>query len=333
MRPPRAGAEGSPARWSGPLLALCLLSRPTPSPAGESEALESRRFVVRYPPADRLHAEAIAAEADPLAERLARELGVSLGERGAIVLCGSGPEFDAAVGRPQPAWVVGIAQPDRNRIVLRRGSVKGLRRVTRHEVAHLLVGRALGEADAAAPRWLHEGTAKYYADDWTSADRAALAEAAGRDRPATLDELAAFSPHPEESAVAYAESYVLVEYLASLNPQQSLAPFLREVQRTGDVRRAFVRTYRLTQEEVEVGWREAVAEKTRVEPASWAVETSVFLLLVLAFGFAYLRVRRRSREIRRRMEEEELLEGLFDETRRREAFGSGPRGSDREEAP
>jgi hypothetical protein len=51
------------------------------------------------------------------------------------------------------------------------------------------------------------------------------------------------------------------------------------------------------------------------------VESTLFLLLVLVFLFAYLRVRRRSLEIKRRMEEDELLDRLFEETRRREAEG------------
>jgi len=304
-----------------PLTWMALAAAALALPIAADESLVSRRYLVRFPPSLRLQAEAVAAEADPLTERLGRELGVEPGARREIVLTDSSEGFDTAVGAPQPGWVVGVAQPSRNRLVLRQGSVKGLRRVTRHEVAHLLVGQALGETDALAPRWLHEGAAKYFGGDWTPADRAALAEGAKGGRLPTLDELVDFPANPEQSAVAYAESYVLVEYLVSLHPTRSLAPFLEEFRHTGDARRALARTYRLSPEEVEAGWHAAMAEKVRAAPVSIAVESTLFLLLVLVFLFAYLRVRRRSLEIKRRMEEDELLDRLFEETRRREAEG------------
>lgn len=314
-----------PAQRPALILAAGLLGWSAVTQPSGSRLLETRRFTVRYPSSARLQAEAIASEADPLAERLERELGVDLGARAEIVLCDSDREFDAAAGAAQPAWVVGVARPGLNRIALRLGSVKGLRRVTRHEVAHLLVGKALGEAEASAPRWLHEGAAKYYAADWTRNDRAALAEAVAGGRLPTIDELEEFPTHPAQGAGAYAASYVLVEYLVSLDASRGLSPFLTEIRRTGDTSRAFVRTYRLSQNEVEAGWHEAMATKTRTEPIAWAVETTIFLLLVIAFIFAYARVRRRSREIRRRMEEEELVAGLVEETLRREASGLGPK--------
>ncbi|MBM3472627.1 MAG: hypothetical protein FJX75_05075 [Armatimonadetes bacterium] len=298
----------------GVLLALTTAAAAQP----ELESLVGRHFVVRFREPNRVHAEAALEEADDLVDRVQDDFGVKLAKRAEIIVCATDTEFDRTVGERQPAWVVGVAQPEVDRIVLKQGSVKGLRRVTRHEAVHLLLGKALGEAESRAPRWLHEGAAKYYGDDWTAADREVLAGAAKQGRLHTIDQLADFPTHPDEGAIAYAESFVLVEYLVSLDPPHGLSRFVVEFRATGEVSRGFVRAYGLTQEQVEAGWREAIKAKTRHAPLSWTAEATGFLLMVVVFVFAYLRVRRRSREIRRRMEEEELLERLFDETRRRE---------------
>ena len=300
----------------GASLALALGLAAAAAAQGKLESLDGRHFVARFREPNRIHAEAVLAEADDLVERVQDDLGVELTKRAEIIVCATDTEFDRTVGEPQPGWVVGIAQPEMDRIVLKQGSLKGLRRVARHEVVHLLLGKALGEAESRAPRWLHEGAAKYYGDDWSPSERGILADAAKQGRLHTIDQLADFPTHPDEGAVAYAESYVLVEYLVSLDPPHGLSRFIAEFRATGQVSRAFVRAYGLTQEQIEAGWREAIKTKTRRAPLGWTVETTAFLLMVLVFVFAYLRVRRRSREIRRRMEEEELLGRLFDETRR-----------------
>jgi hypothetical protein len=176
----------------------------------------------------------------------------------------------------------------------------------------------LGDYSDRAPRWLHEGAAKYYSGDWSGRERATLAEAERTGRLHTIEELAEFPTHPQESAVAYAESYVLVDYLLSLDPQAGLADFMVHLKETGDVERAFRRAYGLSEAEIEAGWREAVREHSRHSPRPWAVEAAIFLIMVAIFGVAFIRVRRRSREIRQRMEEaeeEELLERLLGNVR------------------
>jgi hypothetical protein len=292
------------------LLTLALSS--TEASPGELESLYGRHFVARFHEANRVHAEAAVEEADNLAERLQDSLGVKLDQRAEIVICPTHEEFEKTVGQSQGGWVVGIAQPGLNRVVLKQGSVKGMRRVTRHEVVHLLVAKALGKTADRAPRWLQEGAAKYYGDDWSPGDREVLADALKAGRLHSLDELAEFPTRPDEAAVAYAESYILVQYLASLDPPHGLSRFIVDFRETGEVDRALLRAYGLSQAQVEAGWREAIEVNTRTAPGDWAVETSIFLLLVLAFLAAYVRVRRRSREIRERMEQDELLDRLSD---------------------
>jgi len=290
--------------------------------AAEWQSLTGQHFVALYHEGQRPQADLAIAEADHLVERVKGDLGVEPGDRAEIVICRTHAEFEREIGRSLGIWILGIAEPERNRIVIKQESLSGMRALVRHEAVHLLVGKALGEADAAAPRWLQEGAAKYYADDWSVADREALADARKAKHLYSIDELAEFPTRAQQSAVAYAESYVLVEYLASLDPKRGLTGFLAEFRKTRRVDRAFVRAYGLSQQQVQEGLDQAIEVKTRGLPMAWAVETLIFFAMALIFVAGYLRVRRRSRAIRERMEQEELLERLFDETGRR--YGTPP---------
>jgi hypothetical protein len=299
------------------------LSLPMPACHGEPDraSLVGRHAIVRHDRRAGSHASAAAEEADELIDALGSQLGVRPGNRVEIVICVNHDAFEREMGSRQAMWIAGLAQPSRGRVVVKQQPESGLRKVVRHEIVHLLVAQALGEAADEAPRWLHEGAAKLYGDDWSAADRDVLAEAAKSDRIDGLDQLAQFPTHPDRAAVAYAESYVLVRYLASLDPQHGLGGLLEAFRETREVPRALRRAYGLSPQEVETGYRAAVAQEVRAAPITWGVEALIFLGMVIVFMVALGRVRRRSREIRERMEEEELLERLFEETARRNASG------------
>ncbi|MGQ9730587.1 MAG: peptidase MA family metallohydrolase [Candidatus Zipacnadales bacterium] len=295
---------------------LCVIGATVLSNESVCETLYGRYSVAIFSNGGREYAHIAVAEADRLTEELGRAWGLPTGERLEIVLCRTHAEFERELGQAQPGWVIGIARAEDNRVFLKQRSLASFGRLVRHEIIHLLLGRALGEANEEAPRWLHEGAAKYYGDDWSGADRTMLAEAYRNGKLHTIDELADFPEHPDQSAVAYAESYVLVKYLVSLDPPHGLATFLAHFRDTREVERAFRRAYGLSTVEIEAGWQREVEAETRSVPLVWAAETLIFLMMVMVFFAAFLRIRKRSREIRLRMEQEELLERLFDETER-----------------
>lgn len=288
------------------------------SPPDEGRrSLYGQHVVAHFPRRAFEQAHIAVGEADELASRLIGDLGVRLDDRAEIIICHTHADFERAAGKSVPIWVLGLARPDGNQVLLKELPPISFRKLVRHEVVHLLVGRALGSYSERAPRWLHEGAAKYYAGDWSGREMGLLADAARRGRLHSIAELATFPTDPQQSSIAYAESYVLVEHLISLDPKHELSGFITNLKETEDVARAFRRAYGLSAAEVEAGWRERIAGQSRRVPLPWAVEAAIFFAMVLIFGVAYLRVRRRSREIRERMEEEELLERLFDGMRHR----------------
>ncbi len=280
-------------------------------------SLYGKHVVARFPAGARELAHVAVGEADQLAARLATDLGVRLDDRAEITICSTHADFEDAVGKQMPAWVLGLAVTEENRVAVKELPPLSFRKLVRHEVVHLYVGRALGPYSGHAPRWLHEGTAKYYAGDWSGREMGLLSDATRAGKLHTLAELETFPTNPQQSAVAYAESYVLIEYLISLDPQGQLTDFITNLKETEDVTRAFRRAYGLSEEQVEAGWRDLIGQRSRRVPAPWAVEGIIFLVMVVIFMAAFWRVRKRSREIRERMEQEELLERIFEETSRR----------------
>jgi len=284
---------------------------------GQRQTLYGRHVVALFHEPDRAAALTAVDAADDLAARLPTELGYQLDRRAEIIVCSTHSELEREAGRWQGVWVLGLALPEAHRVLVKALPHATLRRVTRHELAHLFLSKALGEDDAIAPRWLHEGAAKYYSDDWSDGERMLLSEALREGKLYRVRQLTTFPTNPDQAEIAYAESYVLVRYLASLDPTHGLASFVANLKETRDPARALRRAYGLSEAEVDAGLREAISRQSRGVAPAWAMDMAIFFAMALLFVFAYLRVRKRSREIRQRMEEEELLERLFEESRRR----------------
>ena len=134
-----------------------------------------------------------------------------------------------------------------------------LSRVLHHELVHAAL-------DAAAPSlwlpgWVNEGVAEWF--EWRTAgqrglglrERAVLSGLARQGGLASLSALAtpSFAGLDARSAqVAYLESYALVDYLARLEGERSLASFLAELIQSRNLDRALHRVYRLDAAKLEV---------------------------------------------------------------------------------
>jgi hypothetical protein len=136
----------------------------------------------------------------------------------------------------------------------------GLVRTLEHEYVHAAL-------DAAAPRivlpaWLNEGLAEWAEARAIEKRRLSRGEAAllvESLEQGTLPSLASLSGPsfgnlgPEQASLAYLKSYAMIEYLARQHGEPLLRRLVGHVVRTGNVPRAFVRTYRRSPEEIETG--------------------------------------------------------------------------------
>lgn len=123
----------------------------------------------------------------------------------------------APTGRGAPEWAVGTAYPEEGVVVvalrLRNGDIADVDRTLAHELAHIALGRAIGNEHT--PRWLTEGFAYLHSSDFSFERAATLTGAVIGHKIVPLAQLdEQFPEREDEAALAYAQSYDLVAFLA-----------------------------------------------------------------------------------------------------------------------
>jgi hypothetical protein len=98
----------------------------------------------------------------------------------------------STLARQVPPWISGFADPAAGVVVLLPARTpsfpdSSLEDLLRHEVAHVLIGRAAG--GRPLPRWFHEGLAMIAGLSWGLEERSRLTLALFADAPISLDEL------------------------------------------------------------------------------------------------------------------------------------------------
>ncbi|MBD3292192.1 MAG: hypothetical protein GF393_04660 [Armatimonadia bacterium] len=301
--------------------AICLLVIATPVCA--QEAQETRRVLgteylrVLYWAEHEDLAETARDSASDAVDRLHGMLDIELQERVDIFIVRSRAEFDELTGVENKPWTIGRAIPGIQRVVVKPMGPQRLPELIAHELAHIMLDLKMGEKAGVLPRWLHEGIAKYAAEDFSQADRQVIADAALSEELLTIDELdAAFRGDREQVSLAYAQSYVLVAYLSEIKPAEGIAPLLEQLAKGRDVRLALGLAFERPVPEMEREWLERLRTGYVHHIAPPLGEALIGGLFVIAFIIAWVVVRRRSARIRERMRREE--------EQRRQAIGLPP---------
>lgn len=258
---------------------------------------------------------ALRFEFQPRVERLARELARNAGDvpfpgipdrllhaaPTTIRIAADEAEFRALTGRGTPAWGAGIAIPDSAVIVLpgygsERGAVTNLRAVLRHELAHILLQRRLG--DAHVPRWFTEGYATWSAGQLDQDAGWLLRVAFVFDRAPPLDSLELGWPAGATDArVAYLLSATAVQYLWSLGNEETFTRFLDSWHAQQSIEPALRGVYRLSSPQLERLWKRDVRRRY-----GWLVFVThgtviTLLLTAIATGLFVIRRRRDRRKL------------------------------------
>ncbi len=211
----------------------------------------------------------------------------------------------------EPDWVAGIALPGREVLAVRAtgrggGQMETLRRTARHELAHLALGRATGEA---APRWLQEGYAQLAAGDWDWGEAWRLRLALLRNGTGALEDLDEHLRGDEVQArLAYLLSYTAVHRLWEMGGDAGLRALFGRLRAGVDMDAALRTVYGLTEQQFVDRWEKGVRDRY-----GWLFFLSRASLFWLAVTLLLLLVgwRRRSYDRRRmeRLREEESTAG------------------------
>lgn len=294
---------------TGAGLAGALQPPPTPS-TWVTERRES--LTITYPREIGPVVRVAVAHAAADARAVTRQLGLSEVPAWSVRLV---PDADALRrwaprAMPPPTYAVGVAYPPVGlALVATRApgtfDAVDVRQVLRHEVSHLALAAAVG--DASTPRWFSEGLAVEQAGEHTFErfQRLATASYSGGVLPwARLD--AGFADGPGDVNVAYAQSADVVAWMLRAEGRERFAVLLTQLRAGRSFAEAIRETYGVSAAAFEERWREDFRGRFALAPL-WAGTGILTLLGLVVVAIAMVRRRRKSKATLARWEREERL--------------------------
>jgi hypothetical protein len=256
-------------------------------PAAAQEGLDCPEEVERF------ESNGLTWEADPGLERMARTLADDPRTRAPMPAIG---EIEVALRG---------SRPERGLVVVRAGEVGALapvRRVLRHELAHLALHRA---TNGRSPRWLNEGYAQLASGEWGWEEGWAVRLAFLRGHTSLSDLSLRFPSHRDGAAAAYLLSYTAVEQLLESGGEAGLRALFAGLAEGGSFDETLRTVYGLTADQFETRWKQTVSSRygTLYVLSRAALFWVAITLLVLWVGS---RRKRRDRAKLDRMRREEM---------------------------
>jgi hypothetical protein len=185
------------------------------------------------------------------------------------------------------------------------GLLGDVARITRHEIAHIVLNHALGPALPDCPRWVQEGIARYFERPSLTLDPAVQTLLVRRPPVdvARLDRR--IEAGGEGGRLAYAQSEALIRWLIERRGPEVLPRLTRALRKYGDLDQALEAAAGMDVRQLQRGWRRS---------AAWiyllSSNTMIWLLMTVLLLVTVLLVQLRRRR-RRRIQE--LMEERFDE--------------------
>ena len=209
-------------------------------------------------------------------------------------------QFTLAAGIPPRAAVVGLASfPSQVIHIDGTGLLASIERIVPHEIAHVLIARAMSDSLAALPAWVNEGIAEYAAGERASRVDPVTLSAIGRGESIPLAQLdSAFGDKGKTPGLAYTEAASIVNYLVASRGPEAIAKLLAATRQQGDFGSALSQVTGMNMAQLESSWRRSVSRRWR-----WALlfqsQALILGLMLVLFIAGYIRYRR---ERRRRQE-------------------------------
>jgi hypothetical protein len=273
------------------LIWLCLAAVAAAPVRAQTDSLRASDVVLRFWPQQQRLAAWLMPDVAALsfagmpADMLARGIDIT------VFVAPDAARFDSLTGGRAPEWGAGVAFPQRGEIVLpgyvsARTGTHSLPIILRHELAHVVLQRRIGDADM--PRWFTEGYATWAAGQFDDSQgwRLRLALLTGRAPP--LDSLSLEWPLiAADAELAYLLAASAVRYLHSLGSPATFDRFLDSWAGSGSFEHALRTVYVISTPQFErlwrahvrrhYGWVQIIAQSIFV----WSVLTLLVLLLFI----------------------------------------------------
>jgi hypothetical protein len=243
----------------------------------------------------------------PLAVELAREAGrpaewPGLGRRVPdslrLLILPDGRVLDSLTQGRAPEWGAAIAIPE-NRTIALRADGPDLRRILRHELAHLALHQAVR---VPVPLWFDEGYAGWAAGEWERLGLLDLNLAVARGNVPDLVGLDNALRGPQTGAeAAYGLATSAVVELARRNPEGSLVPLMGRLAGGASFDEAVLATTGLTVDRFDEAWHRSL--RRRYGLGTWLLAGGGWLVVAaIVLGLVQFR-RRADRERRAALDE------------------------------
>lgn len=293
------------------LFCFALLATQAYADSFEWQTIRTTHFVVYYTTGCKETAHKVAGICEEWHARLSHKMEYNPGGGIPVYLYPNRRLFADATGMDPADPVVGLAHTRTHKIRIdASGLFTEVEKVIPHELVHVFMSVQVRHNATHIPLWFSEGLAKYLADDWTVADAETLADAAARGRLLTLSQIAfVFPAERYERAVAYAESYSFLKYVADQRSPAIIPVLLEGLQRGETFEGAFRFSVGATPKEYEEEWRQYLWEEYSL--ARWSrlfsgvASALLAILAILAF---------RARVARKKLLAEEMDREGLDET-------------------
>jgi hypothetical protein len=284
----------------------------------EQESLTSGDVTILFPPGHEQQARATLNLYRRAQQHIESVTGLRRPRRVSIELARSDISFEASyqeiAGHPPLGHALAVAFTPQNRILVRTsrlGSVGSgsLPETLVHETFHVYLGELMRRAGVSVPLWFNEGLAQWVARQELNPTMLNLLQTKARENSLIpFRSLSERFPGEEGlSRLAYAQSLSFIEWLeerksgtirsilASLETGQDFASALRGFT-GGDIRN------------LEPAWRSSIAGRHSFFRTFFS-QLTLFSILSLVAIAAYIRYRIKRRRTRRKLEEEDLLDG------------------------
>lgn len=165
--------------------------------------------------------------------RVQSMLGASISYRPSVYLLEDLDTFNRLIRGRFPDWGAAAAFPQRRLMALKSPDKfninRSLEELLAHEYSHLALADLTGFH--SVPRWFDEGLAMLVSTEWGWSDNLAMSKAAVFGQLPTLKSIEKVNRFSESAAhVAYAMSYLAVDYLYNAYGTEAVVAFLNEIQ-------------------------------------------------------------------------------------------------------
>ena len=188
-------------------------------------------------------------------------------------------------------WIGSHAHPELGVILVpapeKETAVDDLERTLPHELAHLLLFQALGEAYGEAPGWFDEGLATSFEKTDVAAREKMLSESVVSEVIIPLSELChVFPDEGGQFSLAYAESASLIEYVSEEYGSQALTDMILALADGAGCQDLTEEALGISLTQLEDEWRRRQAPEFALAQI-WR-QGAVFLIIIVSFGILVL---------------------------------------------